>query len=90
MEHMIRAGMPQRRAHHLVGAIVGEAMQRRVSLSELPLDVLQQHAPELDESVREVLGSRNAVEAFQSEGSTAPQRVREQIQYWTSALSDKG
>ncbi|QEG40481.1 argininosuccinate lyase [Roseimaritima ulvae] len=90
MEHMIRAGMPQRRAHHLVGAIVGEAMQRRVSLSELPLDVLQQHAPELDGSVREVLGSRNAIEAFQSEGSTAPERVREQIQYWTTALGDKG
>lgn len=90
MEHMIRSGMPQRRAHHLVGAIVGEAMQRRVSLAELPLDVLQQHAPELDESVREVLGSRNAIEAFKSEGSTAPARVREQIQYWTTALSDKG
>ncbi len=87
MEHMIAAGMPQRRAHHLVGAIVGEAMQRKVTLAELPLDVLQKHAPELDESVRDVLGTRNAIEAFTSEGSTAPARVRSQIQYWTERLS---
>ena len=48
MEWMIKKGMPQRRAHHLVGAIVGEAMQRDVPLSELPLDVLQSHAKEID------------------------------------------
>jgi len=86
MEHMIRQGMPQRRAHHLVGAIVGEAMQRQVTLAELPLDVLQSHAPELDASVANVLGSRNAIEAFTSEGSTAPVRVREQIQQWKERL----
>ncbi len=28
MEYLMKQGMPQRRAHHLVGAIVGDAMQR--------------------------------------------------------------
>jgi argininosuccinate lyase len=88
MEWMIRKGLPQRRAHHLVGAIVGEAMQRDVPLAELPLDVLQCHAPEIDESVYACLGSRHAVGAFVSYGSTAPQQVRAQIERWKQILAD--
>ncbi|EMI20579.1 argininosuccinate lyase [Rhodopirellula maiorica SM1] len=87
MEWMIRKGMPQRRAHHLVGAIVGEAMNRDVPLSELPLDVMQSHAAEIDESVYEILGSRKAVEAFVSYGSSAPEQVRGQIERWTKQLA---
>lgn len=86
MEFMIAKGMPQRRAHHLVGAIVGEAMRRDVPLANLPLEVLRQHAPELDESVAGVLGAANAVKAFQSEGSTGPQRVAQQVTLWKQRL----
>lgn len=86
MEYMIAKGMPQRRAHHLVGAIVGEAMRREVPLANLPLEVLRQHAPELDESVASVLGAANAVAAFQSEGSTGPQRVAQQVVLWKQRL----
>ncbi|NNE00168.1 MAG: argininosuccinate lyase [Pirellulaceae bacterium] len=87
MEWMIKKGMPQRKAHHLVGAIVGEAMQRNVALKDLPLDVMQNHAAEIDESVFDVLGSKNAVEAFVSYGSTAPDQVRSQIEAWEKRLS---
>jgi argininosuccinate lyase len=87
MEYLILRGMPQRRAHHLVGAIVGEAMRREVSLAELPLEVLRQHAPELDEGVRQVLGAANAVAAFRSEGSTSPERVAEQVSLWKGRLA---
>jgi argininosuccinate lyase len=86
MEWMIRRGIPQRRAHHIVGAIVGEAMTRNVSLSELPLEVMQAHAPEIDASVSKVLGSRNAVNAFLSEGSTSPVRVQAEMDAWKIRL----
>ncbi len=86
MEWMIKKGMPQRRAHHLVGAIVGEAMNRQVPLSELSIADLQRHAPEIDPSVYDQLGSRNAVDAFVSYGSTAPTEVRAQITRWTEVL----
>ncbi|QDT07650.1 Argininosuccinate lyase [Rubripirellula lacrimiformis] len=86
MEWMIAKGMPQRRAHHLVGAIVGEAMQRDVPLADLPIDVLQSHAPEIDKTIYECLGSRNAVDAFVSYGSTAPDQVRAQIDRWKKQL----
>ncbi len=87
MEWMIAKGMPQRKAHHLVGAIVGEAMQKDVALSELTLKSLQAHSPEIDASVYECLGSRNAVDAFVSYGSTAPSQVRSQIDRWKKQLT---
>ncbi len=88
MEWMIKKGMPQRRAHHLVGAVVGEAMERKIALKDLPIAVLQTHAPELDESVYECLGTKNAVAAFNSYGSTAPQEVQQQIERWKSKLAN--
>ena len=88
MEWMIKKGMPQRRAHHLVGAIVGEAMKRDVALSDLPLEVFQSHSNEIDASVYETLGSKNAVAAFVSYGSTAPDQVRSQIERWNERLAN--
>ena len=83
---MIKKGVPQRRAHHLVGAIVGEAMKLDVPLSELPLDVLKSHAEEIDQSVYQCLGSKHAVGAFVSYGSTAPTQVQAQIERWKEIL----
>ena len=88
MEWMIQKGLPQRTAHHLVGAIVGEAMKREVPLADLPIEELSRLSDgRIDASVMEVLGTQNAVAAFRSEGSTAPDRVREQIKVWTERLA---
>ncbi len=86
MEWMIAKGMPQRSAHHAVGAIVGEATRRGVPLVELPIEVMQQHASMIDDSVKACLGSDNAVKAFKSAGSTAPDKVAEQVRYWKTTL----
>ena len=86
MEWMIKKGIPQRTAHHVVGAIVGEAMELGVSLAEMSLSSMQNHCPEIDSSVFEVLGSKNAVEAFVSYGSSAPSEVRRQVEIWKSRL----
>ncbi|QDT08350.1 argininosuccinate lyase [Planctomycetes bacterium K23_9] len=86
MEWMIKKGMPQRKAHHLVGAIVGEAMEKDVALSDLSLESMQAHAPEIDASVFECLGSENAVNAFVSYGSTAPTQVKRQMAQWAERL----
>ncbi len=87
MEWMIAKGVPQRSAHHAVGAIVGEATRRGVPLVELPIEVMQQHASLIDDSVKACLGSDNAVKAFKSAGSTAPDKVAEQVRYWKTTLS---
>ncbi len=86
MEWMIKKGVPQRTAHHAVGAIVGEAMQRGVPLSDLPLEAMHSHAAAIDATVFDVLGSKNAVDAFVSYGSTAPSQVRAQMDKWKEQL----
>ncbi len=86
MEYLIRKGLPQRRAHHLVGAIVGQAMESNVPLKEIPLASLQAHDPLITEDVFEILGVENAVRAYVSPGSSAPAQVRQQIELWKQRL----
>lgn len=87
MEWLIKKGIPQRTAHHAVGAIVGQAMEAGVPLADLSLEAMQQHAAEIDETIFESLGTANAVAAFSSYGSTAPDQVRQQIDSWTQRLA---
>ena len=86
MEYLIKRGMPQRSAHHLIGELVRLATSKSVTLAELSLEDFQSVDAGLDKSVYDVLGVENAVKAFQSEGSTSPERVNQQIELWKSRL----
>jgi argininosuccinate lyase len=86
MEWLIRTGMPQRTAHHLVGQIVRRAMQLNVSLADLPLKEYQVIHPTFDDRVYQVLGARRAIESFVSYGSTGPNEVAKQILRWKEKL----
>ncbi len=86
MEYLIGQGMPQRTAHHLVGHLVGKAIERGVRLADLPLDEFQQADASLDEGVYDVLGVEKAVQAFVSHGSTAPSEVEKQVVHWKERL----
>ena len=87
MEYLIARGTPQRTAHHAVGELVGLAMQRNVSLAELPLEDFQAIDPSLDNQLYNILGVENAVRAFVSYGSTAPDEVDKQIDHWTKRVA---
>ena len=86
MEYLIGPGVPQRTAHHVVGTLVGKAMQQQVPLSGLAVEDFQAAHPGLDERVYEVLGVENAVAAFRSHGSTAPDEVARQVENWKQKL----
>ncbi len=87
MEFLIKRGVPQRKAHHLIGGLVKLATERTVTLSQLTVDDFQSFDSSLDESVYSVLGVANAVDAFESYGSTSPKRVADQVQRWKSCLN---
>ena len=87
MEYLIRRGLPQRTAHHLVGSLVGLAMEKQVPLAELSLEDFQQAEPSLDSDVYNVLGVKNAIGAFCSYGSTAPAEVKKQVAAWKQKLA---
>jgi len=86
MEYLISRGTAQRTAHGLVGGLVARAMERGVSLSDLPLGEFQAADPKLDKSVYDVLGVEKAVAAMASHGSTNPGQVEEQVRRWKKAL----
>jgi len=86
MEQLIKRGMPQRTAHHAVGALVGRALARGVRLADLTNEEIRDVSPDLDEGIRDSLGIENAIESFISYGSTGPRQVRQQIQEWTERL----
>ncbi len=87
MEYLIGRGVPQRSAHGLVGRLVRKALDRGVRLADLPLDEFQSADPTLDNSVYQVLGAEQAVAAFVSYGSTAPDQVTAQIERWKKRLN---
>ena len=86
MEYLIRQDVPQRTAHHLVGALVRAAMDKNCRLSDLTLEEFQAEHADFDESVYEILGVDKAIEAFVSYGSTAPAEVAKQVSDWKQRL----
>lgn len=88
MEYLIKRGMPQRSAHHAVGALVKAAMAEGKRLQDLPLSRFQELDPSLNEEIFGVLGVEQAVNAFVSYGSTAPQQVANQVRSWKDRLAE--
>ena len=86
MEYLIRAGVPQRSAHGIVGQLVRAAMTRGVRLAEIPLDEMRQSAPQIGADVYDYLNASGAVRAMKSYGSTAPAEVKKQIRWWKKQL----
>ncbi len=86
MEFMMKRGVPQRTAHHWVGSLVGIARKRGVELKELTNAELASVDTSLDGSLRSCLGIEGSVGSYQSEGSSHPDRVAEQISFWQQQL----
>lgn len=87
MEWLILRGTPQRTAHHLVGQLVGLALERNCRLADLkPADFSAADPHLLTEEVYTILGVEQAINAFKSFGSTAPNEVKKQIEHWKQHL----
>lgn len=79
-------GKPFRVAHHIAGTIVKRAEELNLSLEKLPLAEMRTIEPAITEDVFDVLSIAASVNSRQSFGGTAPNRVREQTQYWKERL----
>jgi argininosuccinate lyase len=87
MEHLVAQGVPMRSAHEAVGGLVRLCEQRRCRLADLGKEEYENVYPGLSQGVYKVLGVKNALAAFQSEGSTAPARVARQLTTWQEKLA---
>jgi argininosuccinate lyase len=80
---LVRHGLPFREAHGVVGGLVRAALQDGRTLSELTPAELAQHSALLGERSAEyyaALRPESWLQSKISEGGTAPQRVREQLE----------
>ena len=87
MEGLIAQGMPQRTAHHKVGALVAIAKARKVSLVGLTEAEIKSVDESLDGTIRSTLGVSGAVQSYRSFGSSNPDRVEEQIKRWEKLIT---
>jgi argininosuccinate lyase len=90
MELLIARGVPMRSAHEAVGKLVRLGEERGTKLADLPAEAFENVQSGLAADVYNVLGVRNALEAFRSVGSTAPAEVAAQLAFWRERLTGDG
>ena len=74
-DHLVARGVPFRDAHHQVGRLVAEAIERGVPLEDLSLAEIRNHAPAADETVFVDLTVDAAIAKRNAVGGTAPARI---------------
>jgi argininosuccinate lyase len=75
----VKKGLAFRDAHEVVAHAVKTAQSLGVDLSELPLATLQTFNPAVEADVFDVLSLKGSLAARNTQGGTAPVRVRAEI-----------
>ena len=78
-DYLVKKGLAFRDAHEVVAHAVKTAQGLGVDLSELPLATLQTFNPAVEADVFEVLSLKGSLAARNTQGGTAPARVRAEI-----------
>ncbi len=78
-DYLVKKGLAFRDAHEVVAHAVKTAQSLGVDLSELPLATLQTFNPAVEADVFEVLSLKGSLAARNTQGGTAPVRVRAEI-----------
>ena len=78
-DYLVKKGLPFRDAHETVAEAVKAASDRGCDLTDLPLDVLKQFNPSIEQDVYAVLSLEGSLSARDTLGGTAPTQVRAQI-----------
>lgn len=87
MEAIMMQGVPQRTAHHKVGALVAIAKEQNKTLSQLSDDDFRKVDSGFDGAIlRKSLGVHGAVASYRSYGSSGPDFVTDQIASWKKKL----
>src|SRR5699024_5249410 len=85
-DYLVRAGLPFRDSHEVVGKAVAYGIEQHKDLSEMSLAELQQFHDSIQEDVFEVLTLEGSVSARNHIGGTAPEQVRAAVKRAQSRL----
>jgi argininosuccinate lyase len=78
-DYLARKGVPFRVAHEVVGRVVRSSIEQGRGLEDIPVEELRALAPELADAPADLLTPQSSLRARNSQGGTAPDRVREQL-----------
>lgn len=86
MEYLISRGVPMRTAHETVGSLVALCDKKECRLNDLTLEEMQTVCELIQDDVRKVLGTKNAVASLKSYGSGGRLPVEQQLARWQQQL----
>ena len=89
-DYLVAKGVPFREAYQLVGGLVKACLQEKILLRDLPLPRWQQLHPAFENDIYEAIHPRQVVAARRSEGGTAFEQVRLQLQHCRARLNNCG
>jgi len=85
-DYLVKKGMPFREAHSVVGAIVQQCEQERISLKQLSLQEYKKHSKVFTNDIYTILSPKESIRLKQSSGSTSPKEVKKAIKSWKKKL----
>ncbi|HRZ87398.1 MAG TPA: argininosuccinate lyase [bacterium] len=88
-EYLVAKGVPFRKAHAIVGRLVGDCAGKAVEIYHLDLQTLKSYAPEFEKDVHAICDIDSCVRAKKSFGGTAPANVEKELRAWKTKLGSK-
>ncbi|MFI5251782.1 MAG: argininosuccinate lyase [Bacteroidota bacterium] len=85
-DYLVRKGMPFRKAHTVVGAMVRECASRKIGLNGLSLKEFKKYSTLFEKDTFDVLDARKSIALKKSAGSTSPKEFSKALKYWTKKL----
>ncbi len=87
-EYLVTRGTPFRMAHETVGKLVAYCLEEGLTLEQLPLEKLQELAPECGPEVSEVLKLESFLRRRWHKGSSGLVSIEQQIAHWRERIGD--
>lgn len=78
-EHLVRKGLPFRKAHEITGKIVLYCLKNKKQFRELSINEFKKFSPLITKDIYSYIEAEDSVKAKRSRGSTAPPEVKRQI-----------
>ena len=79
-EYLVMKGVPFREAHMKAGRLVGWCVQNNLKFADLTLEQWQEHIPEADSAMMDILSVRESVRRRNVYGGTGFEQVRRQVE----------